>query len=104
MQPEWRLFERWLARMFGGKRSYASGSTWSEKEDVRGAWAAGLAPRDGDEVLVQAKCSGKKASIKAVDVDGLVKRAAREGRTPVVALKVGPYVVVGQVQLMEEPS
>lgn len=101
-RPRWEAFERWLAKTFQGKRSWGSGSQWHEKMDVRGQWPDWpLDTKAGEPVLISAKCSDKGVRITAEHVDQLVRRSTKEHLAPVLAIKIGPYVVFGTVRLME---
>ena len=97
-KPAWRLFERWLAKLFNGKTSWGSGVLWHQRMDVRGEWPAAwpaMMPYDSKEVVISAKYTTTGVRVTRRDVDQLIHVAAAEGREPVLAIAFGEVVMIG---------
>ena len=101
MKQPWVRFEEWLARRFHGQRTPGSGNVWWSKEDVRGerviaVWSSG----ETQQVLIQAKTAKKAATIHKEDIEKLVRHAVAQNRTPLLAINIGDFVIVGEVEVL----
>ena len=92
-QKQSRKHEDRLAKRLGGKRNAASGAFWSRKGDVRTA-----------HILLEHKWTGKaQFTVKAVELEKIVKEAILDSRTPVLgfSLNNNNYIMLTEDDYLE---
>lgn len=93
MRTESQRQERDLAHVYAGNAQPGSGAFWSRKGDVR-----------TDDLLIEAKTTSKASySLKAEIWEKIRREALLDGRTPVLALRMGgrDLVVLDQEDFLE---
>ncbi len=103
MKKPWVLFEEYIARRFKGRRTPGSGNVWWSKEDVQGEIECPAIPYEQlpQDVLIQAKYARKAVTVHKDMVEELVQHAVSQNRKPLVAIGVGDFVIVGEVEALE---
>jgi Holliday junction resolvase len=92
-QRESRKHEDRLAKVIGGSRNAGSGAFWSRKGDVR-----------SQDLLVEHKWTGKlQFTVKANELEKIVKEAILDGRTPVLGFHLNGqnYVMLDEDDFLE---
>lgn len=92
-QKQSRKHEDRLAKKLGGSRNAASGAFWSRKGDVRSS-----------DLLLEHKWTGKtQFTVKAVELEKIVKEAILDGRTPVLGFHLNSenYVIMQEDDFLE---
>jgi len=92
-QRKSRKHEDRLAKAVGGQRNAASGAFWSRKGDVRSS-----------DLLIEHKWTGKtQFTVKAKELEKIVKEAILDGRTPVLGFHLNGenYVLLDENDFLE---
>jgi len=92
-QKQSQKHEKRLEKAFGGQRTAASGAFWSRKGDVR-----------SKDFLIEHKWTGKSQfTLKAVELEKIVKEAILDGRVPVFGFHLNNenYVVLEENDFLE---
>jgi hypothetical protein len=87
-QKQSKKHEDRLAKVIGGSRNAASGAFWSRKGDVR-----------SQDLLIEHKWTGKtQYTIKAQELEKIVKEAILDGRMPVFGIHLNGENYIMQVE------
>ncbi len=92
-QKNSKKHENRLAKVIGGSRNAASGAFWSRKGDVRSS-----------DLLIEHKWTGKtQFTVKAKELEKIVKEAILDGRTPVLGFHLNGenYVLLDENDFLE---